>query len=387
MSKRPLQSTTAGILIAIAAAGLSALAAYGGRDTRDDDAAGQSETVTADDDGRAGRRGQHSGGAGGAGDRPAAGEAHWNPPPTATEQRRMRRQRASYRRLASQPEPGGHQVQVMRRMELSARYPPDNQAITEADLDPVLRRRQAPVRTVRSEDGTVALSLWWAQRQVPVGDGALLHAQLLATPPDNSDGQAAAPQPLSELPTGTLVDTSGAPVASLSFVAGPDGGALAELPTGALRPGAYLAVVQGPEVLARASLTVYTQQATLTGSYREQAAEGHLLVESEVAVTEPGVYLISGTLYADEATPVGFASGHATLEAGTHWLPLRFFGRVLLDSGLPGPYRLQHVHVARRAMPASGGHDADPGFTTAAHPLSAFDPAPYNDLSAPPQVP
>ncbi len=54
---------------------------------------------------------------------------------------------------------------------------------------------------------------------------------------------------------------------------------------------------------------------------------------------KPGVYTIEANLFAEDE-PVGFARAEEKLSSGLQTIELLYFGKVIRDAGLSGPYRL-----------------------------------------------
>ena len=148
-----------------------------------------------------------------------------------------------------------------------------------------------------------------------------------------------------------------------------------------LREGTYTARVTTTERLAQSlAFTMRPAYARVTGGYRDRLEQGHLLVEVEVDAFEEGDYYVFGSLYTDDDIPMGSAETTQHLSAGTHWMALQFFGRLVHDAGRDGPFRLAHVSVAKRTFPLSQGVDADPDYWTQRYPLSALATEPYYHL-------
>lgn len=116
--------------------------------------------------------------------------------------------------------------------------------------------------------------------------------------------------------------------------------------------------------------------ARFTGSFRDEARDGGLLVEAGIEVEQPGFYRFDANLYDASGEPIAWAvyKGERNRHDGT--VPLRFFGKLLRDAGRAGPYRVAQL----RGYLFREGEFPDrlelrdyPGiFETAAWPLSAF---------------
>jgi len=126
-------------------------------------------------------------------------------------------------------------------------------------------------------------------------------------------------------------------------------------------------VITTPEAGVRripASL-VYSKgpRAHLTGKWRDSRRDGHLYIEGEVEVEEPGHFSLNGQLVGPEPGRIPIAVTRATfveLDQGMRWMTLRVWGKAIHDSGIDGPYQLVNV-LLERDDPGSG--DYEPGET------------------------
>lgn len=87
--------------------------------------------------------------------------------------------------------------------------------------------------------------------------------------------------------------------------------------------------------------------ARLTGEFRDSPREGSLLVEVGVDVYEPGFYRFDANLYDGAGEPVAFSVFKGNLGPGEQWLPLAFFGKILRDHGVAGPYSMEQIRGYR----------------------------------------
>ena len=122
--------------------------------------------------------------------------------------------------------------------------------------------------------------------------------------------------------------------------------------------------------------------AIFTGRFSESVERGSLQVRAELEVHKAGHYLIDCNLYAADGAPVAWTRFKGQLEAGLNQVPLEFFGRAIVDSGLDGPYRIGELRGARYApgespdmerLPSFGGK-----FSTAPHRLDEFSDAAWD---------
>jgi len=109
------------------------------------------------------------------------------------------------------------------------------------------------------------------------------------------------------------------------------------------------------------------------------AKDGGLALDLDLEVHDPGHYQFYADVVADddEATPIGWITGHWTpLAAGRRRVTLALFGKVLHDRGLAGPYRFTNLRAVRRADEAEvEAWWSDPrSFPTDAFALADFSP-------------
>ena len=119
--------------------------------------------------------------------------------------------------------------------------------------------------------------------------------------------------------------------------------------------------------------------AELDGTFAERVAHGSLYVDAGLRVARHGRYKVIASLYAGEQA-VCFAQASRELDAGARAIPLEFFGKILHDRGLDGPYTLRYV-MAFEEFPGRGvywpGVTVDPAYTTRPYRAAEFSPDPY----------
>ncbi|MCR9145114.1 MAG: hypothetical protein NXI24_22950 [bacterium] len=103
--------------------------------------------------------------------------------------------------------------------------------------------------------------------------------------------------------------------------------------------------IEGDESGAKHSLRTHffaspVAPARFTGNFREEFREGSLIVLAEVEVEKPGNYTIQANLMTTSDEPVAFARNDANLKSGRHFVELEYYGKILRDRDLAGPYRL-----------------------------------------------
>lgn len=79
--------------------------------------------------------------------------------------------------------------------------------------------------------------------------------------------------------------------------------------------------------------------ARFTGLVTEENVNGSLQLNAELVVQKPGRYRIYGNLKNSNGY-IGVAKNELKLTAGTHMVPLQFFGKIFHDAEADGPYTL-----------------------------------------------
>lgn len=87
--------------------------------------------------------------------------------------------------------------------------------------------------------------------------------------------------------------------------------------------------------------------ARFTGAFRDAVVDGSLVVYAEVEVVRAGWFNLDANLWDDHDEPVAFSRFKGELPAGVTWVPLQFFGKVLVDAGRPSPYRVRELRGVR----------------------------------------
>ncbi|MCB9542494.1 MAG: hypothetical protein H6703_08610 [Myxococcales bacterium] len=119
-----------------------------------------------------------------------------------------------------------------------------------------------------------------------------------------------------------------------------------------------------------------------TGEARDAIVDGSLVVTVGVEVDQGGLYLIDANLYAPGGEPIAWARLKEPLTEGPHDLPLRFFGKILVDAGHDGPYTVGELRGALAAPEHTPSRVSMPPYpreiTTAPHRAADFSPAEWD---------
>jgi hypothetical protein len=116
---------------------------------------------------------------------------------------------------------------------------------------------------------------------------------------------------------------------------------------------------------------------TLDGKYAESVDRGSLVISVGVTTTVAAEYRVIGTLYGSD-TAIAFASKSVQLGVGEGTVPLLFFGKILHDRGIDGPYVLRYAMLYEHLGPDEiPGDPVDPAYTTQPYRAASFSDAPY----------
>jgi hypothetical protein len=267
-----------------------------------------------------------------------------------------------------------------------ARYPRSAQPLTDDEADPVARDREVSAVESRGRNGAEpTLRVYPAASGFEAPEPAVVFAEL------TEHGRPAAAREI----VATLTVEDLAPIGDVKFHDdGRDGDAVAgdgryTAVIDAERLGTKLATSYLVQVVARvdeerrgaASFLYSSPHGRLTGEYRDALVDGSLHVGAEIEVTEAGRFHLEATLYGpDGVEKIAWAQAADWFEPGTHWLDLAFYGLILRERGLDGPYVLRFVALSTTTeMPNAKNRLVENAFWTQAYAASAFTNQPYDD--------
>jgi hypothetical protein len=81
----------------------------------------------------------------------------------------------------------------------------------------------------------------------------------------------------------------------------------------------------------------------------DQLRDGSLVVTLDCEVLETGVYTFYANLLAQDGSPIAMTKLSFPLEVGKRTVDLTFFGKVIYDHDVDGPYIVRDVHGLKRA--------------------------------------
>ena len=291
--------------------------------------------------------------------------------------------------LAGQPQVAALAARAADEYRQRAQYPPWSQPFGADGEDPIVRDRQVSPISAAGEDGEEPILFAFPdQVGFEAPDPILLYAYL-------TRGDARVP---AESITGTLMTENLQPLGEFAYHDdGADGDQVAgdRVYSARLELGDDMlpelsdsfmvrvrALTADPaERIAATGFLYSNPHAQLTGNYRDQVVDGSLVIEAEVEVTRGGRFHLEGTLY-DRAGERGLAEAHTASELlpGRHWLRLTFFGRILNQSGVDGPYLLRYLALSTTTrMPNAKNRLVENAYVTGAYRAAQFSDASFND--------
>jgi hypothetical protein len=270
-----------------------------------------------------------------------------------------------------------------------ARYPRSSFPVAAPADDPVARERVVnPVRSRGPRGDEPSLTVYPALVGFESPDPAIVHAYLAMGEekiPAKTMQAAVTTDQLESVGELEYRDdgnggdaTADDRIYTAVFVPGPEAGG---------RPATsymvrVVATTRGDEQRIAVTSFLYSfPDAQLTGAYRDAVVDGSLHVEAEVLVTAPGRFHLEATLYDTQGDrALAWAQTASELHAGRHWMTLPFYGLILQERGVDGPYLVRNDALSTSsAMPNAKNRVADRAHLTGAYAASRFTDAPYGD--------
>lgn len=226
-------------------------------------------------------------------------------------------------------------------------YPPSSRRLHPEKTDLIDWNRRHETARAHPEDPTVS-ALFTADRYHLVGEQTL--SPVLTVQRDGRSATAEIIESHVRLPDGRTVP----------YELSPQG----EVYVGLIQPSAYgleaparleveVTYDAGPgPVTARINAMFVPDAAAparFTGAVRDAMVDGSLVVEVELDVSTGGLYLFDANLFGPEGETIAWTRHKPRLEPGVHQIPLRFFGKVLVDAGVDGPYTVGQLRAALAA--------------------------------------
>jgi len=269
-----------------------------------------------------------------------------------------------------------------------ARFPRSSQPIADG-VDPIARDREVtPGRSMGPEGSDPTLVVYPARTGFEAPNPIVIYAYL-ARHGEKVDAREI---------RGEVRSQDGTTLASLAFSDdGRAGDAVANdlvytavlTPTGddgiAMLKGAQLvearARTRGDEERVATTGFLYSvPKAHLTGRFRDAMNDGNLVVEAELEVAEEGRFHLEATLASADGTPVAWAQQAMELGPGTAWMTLTYWGLVLRERGVDGPYVVRSAALSTTGeMPNQKNDVLEFAYMTRPYPVAQFSDKPFND--------
>ena len=300
--------------------------------------------------------------------------------PEELEEARKAYQIELYQRLADKENRTELEENLLANMLEANRYPPSTRSFAEPEDDPVARMYQQDVRSMTSENGKLSLTVWSDKNSFQSGDEIVIYAIVRDEIQSVAGNEINMPSTL----RGNLSFNDSYQLTELTF--SDDNSDLI-----------YEAHISGTEHLDSGlyKVTVYSEYeiqesvvfalndnfGEFTGQFRDSVVDGNLIIEIEVDVKTEGFYQIQASLYSSSELPIGNVEVAKQLASGKQWVPVNFYGKMIRDQGVDGPYLLKNLSLAQRAFPVkrSGLFEAD--YTTHQYLAQQFHNSEYNPLA------
>jgi hypothetical protein len=295
---------------------------------------------------------------------------------------------------ASEESPAAPQVvplglQAAEEYRRQAQFPPWSRPLADEGEDPILRDREVSLISAAGPEGAEPiLTVFPDQVGFEAPDPVTLYAFLSI---------AGSRIPAARI-TSVITGENLAPLVSLLYRDdGAGGDALAGdyIYSARFEPGPDLVPDLSESFLVRVHAVTPDQQeriattgflysnphAQLTGRYRDAIVEGSLAIDAEVDVFRPGRFHLEGTLYSQDGRQgIAEAQTAGELPRGRHLLRLTFFGRILSQRGVDGPYLLRFVALSTTTqMPNAKNRLVENAHLTAPYRAAQFSDAPFED--------
>jgi uncharacterized protein DUF4784 len=268
-----------------------------------------------------------------------------------------------------------------------ARFPRWSRPIGDPADDPILRDRAVSANRFPGPEGAdPALVVFADKVSFEQPDAAVLYAYLSVQDQ---------PVPARRI-EGAVVTAQGTPLAPVDYVddgSGADAQAGDAIYTATLAPealggapsGSYLVRVHattadGQDRYATTGFLYSRPDAQLTGHYADTVVDGNLEIRAELEVAAEGRFHLEATLYTQDGQPIAWAQHAARLAPGVQWIPLTFYGLILHEKAMDGPYVLRFVALSTTtSMPNAKNRLVENAYVTQRYTAAGFSDRPFND--------
>ncbi len=158
----------------------------------------------------------------------------------------------------------------------------------------------------------------------------------------------------------------------------------AELQGPEVKPTNYIVIVKSGKLTGSNAFGVGYLNIVHTGNFSdkiESDAKGNsLVIEAEFNVKKAGYFHIQGSLYGSDGEAIGWAQNRVKLETGKQRVPLLFYGKLICDKGVDGPYILQNFAYQNVAvMPGVRSPVVSSAYRTGVYPAKTFTCASFDN--------
>lgn len=118
----------------------------------------------------------------------------------------------------------------------------------------------------------------------------------------------------------------------------------------------------------------------IVGNYRDEKRDGSLYVSVAVHIDKAGMYQLRGELFGPAFQPIAESRVTQQLGTGEQRMELHFFGKVLFDKKVDGPYRLKYLYLASPNLDRGYEYMSpviENAYTTAYYKAAEFSSAKY----------
>ncbi|NMB63670.1 MAG: hypothetical protein GYA16_02245 [Spirochaetes bacterium] len=231
--------------------------------------------------------------------------------------------------------------QALQDYKQLAIYPPNSRPLSKENIDLLMpnRRYEQPLPI---EKGSDIYYLFTADKYRVIGDEPITFVLMVlqGTKPDSDRVPVTITKSI--IKKGNTIKTAKY-VSELSLIKNNVGDYTADVTcaqvfTSDKKTGTYWAQVEfkaADEVIDAAIPFEYFPENTIpakfTGNFRDYIKNGSFYIDVEIDVLRKGYYIIDANLFDNELEPVAYTIEKRELQAGRQWVPLLFFGKVLLD--------------------------------------------------------
>jgi hypothetical protein len=158
-----------------------------------------------------------------------------------------------------------------------------------------------------------------------------------------------------------------------------------------IKPGLYKAYInykdpnsnKDKDIYASVAFIISDTGAKLTGKYKIQKVDGSLIIQAQVEVHEKNAngesFYLQASLYDKNDLPILSTQNKVFLKSGKQWVELKFYGTLIYDHKVDGPYILKKVNLAKVDVPLIFGAPSNPNLKTKAYKYTEFTSLNYKE--------